>query len=364
MHRGAAKFDPAAVRLVLLHRLAGRRRIELSETARASLRHALLLRTRNPTGDPPEEEDNPVSELDDAALVRAAQAGDVTGLGVLLERHRARLHAVAVSVLGHGADAEDAVQDTFVIALKRIGELREPGAAVGWLVAVQTNVCRARLRRPDRELPVDEPLEPRGALDTVEEAIERTALRDWVWTVLERLPEPQQIAVMLRHFSSASSYKAIAEICDVPVGTVRSRISSARTRLAEELLATAASAHTNREALRDQASAAGAALTALQRTGDHRVLAGGFTADVTFRMADRVERHGRDLLAHLLSRDFQDGVTATPQRVIPGQHVSIVELLLNSPPDQALHCPPAVTQIHLHDHGRTHRLVSHYANRR
>lgn len=302
-----------------------------------------------------------MSELEDAALVRAAQTGHPTGLGVLLERHRARLHAIAVGILGHGPDAEDAVQETFVIVLKRIGELREPAAVAAWLTAIQTNVCRARRRRPDRELLVDQPVEPRSALDTVEETIERAALRDWVWTAVERLPEPQRIAVMLRHFSSASSYEAIAELCDVPVGTVRSRLSTARARLAEELLATAAAAHTDRDAVRDQVAAAGAALTALQRTGDHRVLATAFTPDVTFRMADRVERHGRDLLAHLLTRDFDDGVTATPQRVIPGQHVAITEVLLKSPPDQPLHCPPAVTQIHYYDHGRTLRLVSHYA---
>jgi RNA polymerase sigma-70 factor (ECF subfamily) len=304
-----------------------------------------------------------MSELDDAALVRAAQAGDATGLGVLLERYRARLHAIAVGMLGHGPDAEDAVQDTLVIALTRIGELREPAAAAGWLVAVQTNVCRARLRRPDRELPVDEPIEPRDALDTVEEAVERAALRDWVWTALERLPESQRIAVILSHFSSASSYEAIAELCDVPVGTVRSRLSAARARLAEELLATAAAAHTDRTQLRDQLQSAGAALTALERTGDHGVLAAAFTSDLTFRMADRVERHGRDLFARLLSRDFQDGVTATLQRIIPGRQLGVVEVLLNSPSDQPLHCPPAVTQIHLHEHGRTHHLISHYAPR-
>ncbi|MGB0097419.1 MAG: sigma factor-like helix-turn-helix DNA-binding protein, partial [Solirubrobacteraceae bacterium] len=208
---------------------------------------------------------------------------------------------------------------------------------------------------------VDGPVEPRGALDTVEEAIERAALRDWVWAALERLPESQRIAVMLRHFSSASSYEAIAELCDVPVGTVRSRLSAARARHAEELLATAAAAHADRTELRDQLQTAGAALTALERTGDHGVLAAAFTSDMTVRMADRVERHGRDLFARLLSRDFQDGVTATLQRIIPGWHVAILEVLLNSPSDQPWHCPPAVTQIHLHDHGRTHHLISHYA---
>ena len=94
---------------------------------------------------------------DDAALARAAQAGDATGLGVLFERHRARLHAVAVGMLGHGPDADDAVQDAIVIAMRRIGELREPAAARGWLVAILVNVCRARLRRPVRELPARTP---------------------------------------------------------------------------------------------------------------------------------------------------------------------------------------------------------------
>jgi RNA polymerase sigma factor (sigma-70 family) len=305
-----------------------------------------------------------MSEFDDVSLVRAAQAGDVTGLGVLLERHRARLHAIAVGMLGHGADAEDAVQDACLIALRRIGELREPAAAGGWLVAILVNVCRAQLRRTAREVLVDEPVEPRLALDTVEQSVERSALREWVWTALERLPEPQRVAVVLRHFSSASSYEAIAELCGVPVGTVRSRLNAARGRLANELLATAAQAHRDHDALRDQTLAAGAALTAFERSGDRRLLESAFSPEVSFRMADKVERRGRDLLATLLARDFEDGVTARPRRVIPGERVAVVELLLDSPPEQPLHCPPAVTQLHFHHAGRTHRLLSYYAPRR
>lgn len=300
---------------------------------------------------------------DDAALVRAAQAGEPSALGAVLERHRARLHAVAVGMLGHGADAEDAVQDAFLIALRRIGELPDPTAAGGWLVAILVNVCRAQLRRPAHELPVDEPVEPRGALDAVEQSVDRGALRDWVWTALERLPDPQRVAVLLRHFSSASSYEAIAELCAVPVGTVRSRLNAARARLADELLATAAQAHRDHDALRERVAATGVAMAAFERTGDPALLESAFSRDVSFRMFDRVERHGRDLLATLLAHDFEDGVTARLQRVIPGERVAIVEVLLDSPPDQPLHCPPAVTQVHFHDAGRTHRLVSHYAPR-
>jgi RNA polymerase sigma-70 factor (ECF subfamily) len=300
---------------------------------------------------------------DDAELVRVAQAGDATALGMLLERHRARLHAIAVGLLGHGADADDAVQDTFVIALRRIGELREPGAAGGWLAAILVNRCRARLRRPARERLTGDPVEPLGALDTVQESVERAALRDWVWTALEHLPEPQRVAVMLRHFSSASSYAAIADLCGVPVGTVRSRLNAARARLADELLSLAAEAHADRDAPETWAAATGAAMTAFERSGDRRLLDSVFTPDLRFRMADRVERHGRDDFATRLAGDFDDGVTAKPLRAIAGEHVTIIELVLDSPPEQPLHCPPAVTQVHYHDAGRTHRLVSHYAHR-
>ena len=95
--------------------------------------------------DPPRKNGR-MSSRDDAALARAAQAGEASGLGALFERHRARLYAIAVGMLGHGADAEDAVQDTIVIALRRIGELREPAAVGGWLTTIVVNTCwRSRL---------------------------------------------------------------------------------------------------------------------------------------------------------------------------------------------------------------------------
>jgi RNA polymerase sigma-70 factor, ECF subfamily len=309
------------------------------------------------------EDERAVTERHDVLLVRAAQAGQERALGALLERHRARLHAVAVGMLGHGPDAEDAVQDTLLIALRRIGELREPAAAAGWLVAILVNVCRAQLRRPTREGPIDASIESRAALDTVAETVDRTALRDWVSSALERLPESQRVAIMLRHFSAACSYEAIAEICDVPVGTVRSRLNAARTQLVDELLATATQTHSDHDALRERALATAAALAAFERSGEAMALETAFTPDLSFRMFDRVERHGRRLFAALLANDFDDGVTARPQRAIPGERVSILEIQLDNPADQRLHCPPAVTHVHFHQAGRTHRLVSYYAAR-
>jgi RNA polymerase sigma-70 factor (ECF subfamily) len=303
----------------------------------------------------------PVGTLTDTDLVRAAQAGDIAGLGALLERHRSRLHAIAVSILGHGPQAEDAVQDACVIALRRIGELRDPSAARAWLTAILVNVCRGQLRSARVATGIDT-ADPPGP-DTAAQAIDDGALRDWVWTALARLPEPLRLAVMLRYFTGASSYEAIAELCGVPVGTVRSRLSAAKRKLAEELLESAAFAHDEAMARWRRAAPLGEAYVRLERDGDVNAFDGVLTPDVAYVLYDRIERRGATRYAQELAGDFEDGVRSRVGQVIPGSEVTIVEAWLDSPPEQPLHCPPALTQVHFHRDGPTSRIVSHYAPR-
>ena len=91
--------------------------------------------------------------ISDAELGTLACAGDVQALAGLLERCRPSLYAAAVGLLGNRADAADAVQDTFVVALLRLGGLRQAGAARAWLHTVLRNVCLMRIRQR-REVPV------------------------------------------------------------------------------------------------------------------------------------------------------------------------------------------------------------------
>lgn len=182
------------------------------------------------------------SQPHDAELVRGAQSGDQMSLGLLLDRHQAAMHAVALHVLGNGADAEDAVQDSVLMAMSKISELRDPAAVGGWLRAITWNCCLMRLRaRHEVPLPRGLPLESREL--TPEAVIDRHALRDWVWHAIEELSPPLRLTVMLRYFSDVSSYEQIAAACEVPIGTVRSRLSQARGKLASALAATADQAH-------------------------------------------------------------------------------------------------------------------------
>ncbi|HEV7973883.1 sigma-70 family RNA polymerase sigma factor [Amycolatopsis sp.] len=67
-------------------------------------------------------------------------------LGLLLARHRPGMRAVALSLLGHGHDADDAVQDASLVALLRIGDVRDPAAVGPWLRMIVRNACRTRPR--------------------------------------------------------------------------------------------------------------------------------------------------------------------------------------------------------------------------
>lgn len=184
-----------------------------------------------------------IGEGSDAQLTRSAQAGDVGALGILLQRHQAGMRAVALSLLGHGPDAEDALQDASLLALRRIADVRDPAAVGPWLRMIVRNNCRTRLRSTNHLQPI-EGLPLASPELTPEQVLDQHALRDWIWRAIEDLPSPIRMAVMLRHFStSVTSYQQIAAACGVPVGTVRSRLSHGRAKLAEALRATADSAY-------------------------------------------------------------------------------------------------------------------------
>src|ERR1051326_8004696 len=101
--------------------------------------------------------------MDDREVVAAIVAGDPAGLGVAYDRYAPPLYAYCRSMLREPADAADAVQDTFVIAVAKLPGLRDPGKLRAWLYAVARNECLRRLRGTEAtsaleeaaDLPVD-----------------------------------------------------------------------------------------------------------------------------------------------------------------------------------------------------------------
>lgn len=296
--------------------------------------------------------------LTEAELGSLARAGDVQALADLLERCRPSLYGTAIRLLGNRADAHDAVQDTFVTALLHVESLRDPGAARAWLQAVIRNVCLMRLRRR-RELPFAA-VEPPDTAPDPEAALDTHPLRDEVWQALGTLPADEQVTVLLRYFSRCESYDAIARVTDVPVGTVRSRLNRARTRLADTLARASSQPLSGRSGIeagrREQWEGFYRAVHERPTPGTYRDL---YVDDVD--VCDRSGLwHGVETWSAHEREAIALGVRATVVDVLAGQDVTVVEVDFANPPESAGHCPPQATFVHRLDQGRSRRLRIHY----
>lgn len=305
--------------------------------------------------------------LSDAQLVKAAQKGNVASLGILLERHRASLHASALQILGYGPQAEDAVQDAFLVALRKIDGVREPAAVGGWLHMVLRNICYTRLRAGQGEILADELVryaDQRSSEASAEESIDRLAMREWVWTALSELPEVLRVTAMLRYFGSHASYEEIAAILGVPIGTVRSRLSQVKVKLAEALLRTAGLAHDEARRLTESNTRFFVeAFDEYNRGEPSKEYVSTFAEDVTCVFSDGSVLRGRELLAEDLAGDIEAGIKLHLTNVLASKDITVMEGNFENPPDDPFHCPPATTQVGFWHGGRIQRVHLHYAPR-
>jgi RNA polymerase sigma-70 factor (ECF subfamily) len=302
-------------------------------------------------------------QASDAELICSAGNGDAAALGAVLHRHRPALLASAVALVGRD-DAEDVVHDAFLVAMRHVGDLREPSAAGAWLRTIVRTEALTRLRRRrDRPTPDLEALAGEADGPGPEAAIEALALRGWVWSALERLSEPLRTVALLRFFGTRCSYEEIAAILDLPIGTVRSRLNQVKVKLADALLTEATRAHPD-VATREQAA------TRYHRdcvdAVNHGDLSGyteRWAPDVAGRPAGAPTIHGRARIARLIAdNNPRAGVRVLLDRVIASEEVTVLEARLANPTDAPAHCPAATTQIHFHPGGRTRSILFAFSN--
>ena len=167
----------------------------------------------------------------DEALATAAAAGDRRALELLLDRHADRIHAVCRRVIGHPEDALDATQEAMIAVARGIHRFDGRSAFTTWLYRVATNAAldegRRRSRRP---VPIETLPEPVGE-SRVDAQVEARVDID---AALAKLPEEFRVAVVLRDLCDLD-YAEIADVLDLPPGTVRSRIARGRAALGEVL---------------------------------------------------------------------------------------------------------------------------------
>lgn len=176
-----------------------------------------------------------MTEGDELALVAGLRADDPAALATLFDRYADRIYNHCFRATGDWAEAEDATATVFLEVWRHRRRVQaHDGSALPWLYGVATNVCRNLTRsgrRRRRALAVLPPpsVEPDHA-ERVADRLDSTARMRTVLAAIRELPLREQEVLGLVAWSGLS-YEQAAAALDVPVGTVRSRLSRARARL-------------------------------------------------------------------------------------------------------------------------------------
>jgi RNA polymerase sigma-70 factor (ECF subfamily) len=177
-----------------------------------------------------------VGPPNDAELWRLAARGDASAFGVLFERHSRAVYNFCFRRTGDWTVAEDLTSVVFLEAWRRRGEVRlKDGRALPWLLGVAVNVLRNRRRSERRHRAALERLPIQRAVDFADDADGRLddelRMRATLRTIA-KLPRREQEVLALCVWSGLS-YEDAALALNLPVGTVRSRLSRARVRVRE-----------------------------------------------------------------------------------------------------------------------------------
>ncbi|GID91912.1 RNA polymerase sigma factor [Amorphoplanes digitatis] len=179
-----------------------------------------------------------VTELDDAAAVTRARAGDLSAYDVLVARYTVPAHRAAV-LLGAGADADDVVQEAFVKAYRQLSRYRGESGFRPWLLAIVANetrnLHRSRRRRDGLVLRAAAHEQPERLVPDPAETVLADERRNRLVEQIRLLDHRDREVLVLRFLLDLSEAET-AETLGLPKGTVKSRTSRALARLRGRLV--------------------------------------------------------------------------------------------------------------------------------
>jgi RNA polymerase sigma-70 factor (ECF subfamily) len=176
-----------------------------------------------------------LNNTDEARLVQRCQTGDQEAFQKLIGLHGEMLFGIAYFYTHDRSQAEDAVQEALIQIWRHIPSLRSDKSVKSWLISIVVNEVKQQYRRKRQETVslFEMPDIPDAQVDT-EDALIRHEEQEIIKEAIKRLPSDQREAVILRYYSELT-VPEIAQVLRQPEGTIKSRLSRAREKLAEIL---------------------------------------------------------------------------------------------------------------------------------
>jgi len=183
--------------------------------------------------------------LSERVLIERSQQGDIESFEALIKKYQVYAYNIAYRMTSNKEDAKDITQEALIKAYKSINNFRFDSSFSTWLYRIVTNTCIDMLRKEnkiktitiDKSIETDEgeyQREIRDNRDLPEYMLEEKERREVIRRSIKKLSEKYREVLILRDIQNFS-YEEISEITDLPLGTVKSRISRARYNLKEIL---------------------------------------------------------------------------------------------------------------------------------
>lgn len=165
-------------------------------------------------------------------LVRMAQAGDNDAFALLVQRHSEDAYRTAFMVLRDRSEVEDVVQEAFLVCYRKLNTFRMDSSFKTWLYRIVVNLCYDRLRKLNRESAAINKLTSglKNGNKEMADIENRIDLKEVVSSL-----SPEHRLVLTLYYGMDLGVQKVAETLGIPVGTVKSRLNSARNLLKERL---------------------------------------------------------------------------------------------------------------------------------
>lgn len=175
--------------------------------------------------------------MNEILLISRARGGDREAFGALVEQYRDNVYRLAYRMCGNAYDADEAAQEAFVAAWRALPNFRGDAKFSTWLYRLTTNAAIDVMRREKRHQTVGdgEMVDLADDADSPQETVERTEQQEAVQKALATLSEEYREVLLLRYMEELD-YAEIADVLQLPSGTVKSRINRAKAALKTALL--------------------------------------------------------------------------------------------------------------------------------
>lgn len=179
-------------------------------------------------------------QIDENKLIERASGGDPAAFNRLMEIHEKRMYAVALRMCANREDAQDCLQEAMLRIYRSIGGFKGQSSFGTWVYRITMNTCLDELRRKKNKQNtsldnmLDQGWSPADDSSSPEKHVMQNEMRKNIADSIRDLPDDMRSAIIMRDIHGYS-YEEIADMLNVNVGTIKSRISRGREKLREKL---------------------------------------------------------------------------------------------------------------------------------